>query len=242
MEHEHTSKKPSKIKKIFKYIGISLLVIIGLLYVYNIYWTNSGSNEWELEIDQDGVQVYSMKVPGDDLVKFKSKFKGKYTLGQLAAPHLLDHNLETCKEWFENCVGCEIIVPFDTIRQYDVSLWTLELPSPFQSSELLINTSVTQDANGVVTVDVTSVPNTIGHTKDVVRVERMHNVWQFTPLGNGMAECQLIQDISLGGFFPNFLMNMVGASGNLEFMRDELPKFLEKPKYKNATFSYIKEQ
>lgn len=242
MENENQSVKPKKSKKILKYLGRGILILIAVIFVYNWYWVNSGSSEWKLEIDEDGVQVYSLKVPGDNVVKFKSKFKGNYTLGQLAAPHLLDHNLETCKEWFENCVDCEIIKPFDTIRQYDVSLWTLDFPKPFSPRELLINTSVSQDANKVVTIDVVAVPNAVDHNEGKLRVERMHNVWQFTPLGNGEAECQLTQDISLGGFFPSFLMNMIGAEENFKFMRDELPKFLVKEKYKNAKFPYIKEQ
>lgn len=242
MENENKPTKPKKWKKVLKYIGIGLLSLIVVLYLYNWYWINSGSNDWELEIDQDGVQVYSLKVPGDNVVKYRSIIKGKYTLSQLAAPHLLDHNLETCKEWFENCVDCKIIKPWDPIRQYDVSLWTLDFPSPFQPRELLINTSVTQSADKVVTINVTSVPNAVEHNDGKVRVERMHNVWQFSPLGNGISKCQLTQDVSLGGFFPQFLMNMAGTSANFEFMRDELPKFLEKEKYKKAKFSYIKEE
>ncbi|MCH2193531.1 START domain-containing protein [Kordia sp.] len=242
MENENKPAKPKRWKRVLKRIGIGLISVIVLLYLYNWYWVNSGSNQWELERDEDGVQVYSLKVPGDNVVKYRTIIKGRYSLSQLAAPHLLDHNLETCKEWFENCVDCKIIQPWDSIRQYDISLWTLDFPSPFQPRELLINTSVKQDENKVVTIDVTSVPNAIEHNDGKVRVERMHNVWQFTPLGNGIAECQLTQDISLGGFFPQFLMNMAGKDANFEFMQKELPKFLQKEKYKNAKFSFIREQ
>lgn len=244
-ETELTQTKPEKkkinFKKIFKKIFIGIVALIGIIYVYNWFWVNSGSSEWELELDEDGVQVYSLKAAGDKVVKFRSKFKGKYSLSQLAAPHLLDHNLETCKEWFDNCVECKIIEPFDTVRQYDISLWTLDFPWPFQPRELLINTSVRQDENKVVTIDVIAVPNRVEHNEGRLRVERMHNVWQFTPLGDGMAECQLTQDISLGGRFPSFAMNMMGTEANFKFMRDELPMFLEKEKYKNAKFPYIEE-
>jgi hypothetical protein len=241
MKNETKPAKFKTLKKVLRYFFRGLLVVIGLLFIYNWYWTNSGSNEWELEIDEDGVKVYSLKGPGDKIVKFRSVIKGDYTLSQLAAPHLLDHNLATCKEWFENCVGCKIIKPFDSIKHYDISLWTLEFPSPFAPRELLINTSVNQDENKVVTIDVMAVPNAVEHNEDKVRVERMHNVWKFTPLGNGLTECELTQDISLGGLFPTFLMNMAGADANFQFMRDELPKFLEKEKYKNAKFSFIEE-
>ena len=175
-------------------------------------------------------------------MKFKSEITGKYTLAQLAAPHILDHNLATCKEWFENCVGCKIVKPWDSIKNYDVTLWTLDFPSPFAPRELLINTSVNQDENNVVTIDVIAVPNAIPHTEGIVRVQRMHNVWKFTPLENGMAKCELIQDISMGGLFPSLAMNMMGADANFAFMRDELPMFLKKEKYKNASFPFIEEQ
>ncbi|QHI36101.1 hypothetical protein IMCC3317_14550 [Kordia antarctica] len=242
MENDNQPKKPKKWKRILKYIGKGALILIGILFLYNWYWINSGSTEWQLEIDKDGVQIYSLKVPGDKVVKFRGVMKGKYTLSQLAAPHLKDHTLKTCIEWFPNCTGCEIIRPFDSIRQYDISLWTLDFPAPFQPRELLINTSVMQDENKVVTIDVVAVPNTIDHNEGKVRLERMHNVWKFTPLGNGMVECSQTQDVSFGGLFPFFMLNIIGVDANFEFMRDELPKFLEKEQYKNATFSFIEEQ
>jgi hypothetical protein len=242
MKNESKPTTPSKRKKIFKYIFRGLLALAVIIFLYNWYWTNSGSNEWKLEIDEEGIQIYSLKVPGDNMLKFRGVMKGEYTLAQLAAPHLIDHNLKTCKEWFENCIGCKIVKPFDSIRQYDISLWTLEFPYPFLPRELLINTSVNQDENKVVTIDVVAVPNTIDHNEGTVRLERMHNVWKFTPLGNGMVECSQTQDVAFGGLFPSFFLNIIGVDANFKFMRDELPKFLEKEKYKNAKFSFIEEQ
>ncbi len=241
MQNENEIKKPKKAKKFFKKLLKVMLLLIAVLFLYNWYWINSGSSEWELEIDEEDIQIYSLKVPGDNIVKYRGVMKGNYTLGQLAAPHLLDHNLTTCKEWFPNCTGCEIVKPFDTIRQYDISLWTLDFPFPFLDRELLINTSVSQDENKVVTIDVAAVPNTTNHNEGKVRLERMHNVWKFTPLENGMIECMQTQDVSLGGLFPAILLNMQGKEANFKFMREELPMFLEKDKYRYAKFPFIEE-
>lgn len=241
MKTENTTTKPKKWKKILKYLFIGLFSLIVILLVWNWLWINSGSNRWELKMDKDGVKIYTLKSPGDKFVKFKSSMRGNYTLSQLAASHIIDHNLETCKEWFPNCIECRTLEPFDTLKLYDVTMWTLTFPGPFSSRELLIKTMVSQNKDKVVTIDVVGVPNAIAPTDKIVRVERMHNVWKFTPLGNGQSECECLQDIDLGGFFPYFLMNMAGLDATYTFMHDELPKFLDKDRYRNAHFAFIKE-
>lgn len=213
------------------------------LFIVDKFWTMSGSNEWELKKDKDGVKVYSLKVPGDRIVKFKTIIQGSWSLSQMAALHLVDDNLETCKDWFPNCVEFKRIMEFDSVKLYDVDLWVLASPPPFADRELLLRTIVSQDEESkVVTLDVIGSPTTLPVKKGRIRVQQMHAKWQFTSIGNGKSELELIQNLSMGGLIPYFLLNMFGADENFKFMRDELPKFLEKEKYKNAKFCFIEEQ
>jgi hypothetical protein len=222
------------------YVAFALLVFAGV--AGDQIWKASGSAEWKLAKDEDGVKVYKLKVPGDRLIKTKTVMEGDYTLSQVAAPHIIDHNLETCKIWIPNCMAVTPIKDFDPVTRSSVDMWRLDFPSPFDDRELLISTIASQEkASKAVALDVVVLPNVLPHNEGVVRVEQMHNRWTFTPKPNGKVEVELIQDTNLGGSFPYFLMNMVIVDESHAFFRDELRKVLKQEKYANARFEFIDE-
>lgn len=220
------------------YVAFTLLVLAAL--AADTIWKASGSAEWKLAKDEDGVKVYMLKVPGDKLIKTKTVMEGDYTLSQLAAPHIIDHNLETCKKWIPNCSAVTPIKDFDPVTRASVDMWRLDFPSPFSDRELLISTIASQDkASKAVVLDVVGLPNVLPHNDGVVRVEQMHNRWKFTPLADGKVEVELIQDTNLGGSFPYLMMNMVIVDESHTFFRTELRKVLTEEKYANAKFGFI---
>lgn len=220
------------------YVAFTLIVLVAL--AADALWVASGSAEWKLAKQEDGVKVYTMKTPGDKLLKVKTVMEGDYTLNQLVSQHIVDDNLETCKSWIPSCVEFTRLQDFDPVRGYDKDMWRLEFPGPFADRELLITTMFSQDpSTRQVALDVIAIPNTLPPTKGVVRVERMHNRWTFTPLPSGKVEVALIQDNDLLGFFPYFLMNMVIADESYKFFATELRASLKKEKYVNARFDFI---
>ena len=55
--------------KIAKFVSLGALTLVVILSIApfaskaHFAWKRSGSNQWELEIDKDGVKVYSSKSP-----------------------------------------------------------------------------------------------------------------------------------------------------------------------------------
>lgn len=222
------------------YIGLTSVVFLGV--VADFAWTASGSGEWKLVQDEAGVQAYTLKAPGDPLLKVKTVMEGNWTLSQLVSQHIVDDNLDTCKSWIPNCADFTRIQEFDPVRGYDKDMWRLAFPGPFSDRELLITTMVKQDpVTKAVALDVVALPNELPHTAGVVRAERMHNRWTFTPLAGGRTRVELIQDTDIGGFFPYFLMNLVTPGEGHAFFARELQEALKQPKYVNAKFDFIQE-
>jgi len=236
-----TATDPPKAKKsFFKKLYSAFMLIVLVAIVADAVWVSSGSGEWKLAKDEDGVKVYTMKVPGDKFIKVKTVMSGDYTLTQLTSQHIVDDNLDTCREWIPTCVTFTRLQEFDPVKGYDKDMWRLDFPAPFKDRELLISTMFSQDkATKVVKLDVVALPNTLPHNKDVVRVERMHNVWTFAPLPNGKVEVSLIQDNDLLGFFPYVMMNMVIVDESHKFFSVDLRKALKKEKYVNAKLDFI---
>lgn len=224
-------------KKIYFVLTMIMLVVWGA----DRLWKMSGSSEWKLAKEVDGVRVYTLKAPGDKLIKLKTIMVGDYSLNQLVAVHLVDDNLETCKEWIPGCMQMTRIKDWDDTH-YDLDMWLVDFPAPLSDRELLISTMIRQDpASKAVTVDAVALPNALPHTKGVLRVERMHNLWSFRPQANGQTEVELIQDTDMGGFFPYFMFNLITVDESVKFFSVDLRNFLKKEKYINAKFDWIQE-
>ncbi len=235
---------PRKIKDpLWKRLYFIFSLLVMAVLVAHITWVASGTAEWKLVKDEDGIQVYTLKAPGDALMKTRTVMEGDYTLSQLVSQHIgVGDTLEVCIEWIPGCKDFKRIKQFDPVQSYDKDLWRMEFPGPFADRELLISTIFEQDKKTKqVTLDVVAIPNALPHTLGVIRVERMHNRWTYTPKANGKVEVSLIQDTDVPGigFFPYFLMNMTLVEEGHKFFATTLRATLKEPRYVNAKVDLV---
>lgn len=223
------------------YFAFSLFVMAVL--VAHFAWVASGSAEWKLAKDEDGIKVYTMKAPGDAMLKLRTVMEGDYTLTQLVSQHIgVGDTLQVCKEWIPGCVDFKRIMHFNPARGYDRDLWRVEMPGPFADRELLISTIFHQDKQTkAVTLDVVGMPNSLPHTPGVVRLERIHNQWTYTPKADGKVEVALIQDVGFSdvGFVPYPLLNMTLVDDSHKFFATTLRSSLLEDKYVNAKVDIV---
>jgi len=209
-----------------------------------VAWKMSGSEEWELEIDRNGVQVYSYKEPGRSTKLFKGVTTGNYTQSQIVASLMLDNDdLQNCKDWIPVCSELEVIEPYNDKAQGDSVLWTLELmPGLLTSREYLIKSHAAQDpVTRIASVDIIATANKSALNDCCVRITHIHNRWQISPAKEGKVRVELVQDFGMGGFFPDVLVNFTSAEETYKMFHDKLPGLLNKDKYRNARFDYIDE-
>jgi hypothetical protein len=236
--------KAIPLKKAGKAVLVATASLIAVGYAATFAWTMSGSNAWELEIDKDGVQVYSFKAPGSYLKQFKGVTRAAYTQSQIVAALMLDNgSLANCREWIPVCVGLKELEPYNARAQGDAVLWTLELLPPlFRNREYVIKSHAAQDpATRVVSVDIMAAANKVPLNDCCVRITHIHNRWQVTPDPKAGVELQLVQDYSMGGFFPDFMVNLGGAEQTYKLFHDLLPELVDKEKYRTARFDYIED-
>lgn len=223
------------------YFGFSLLVMVAL--VAHFTWVASGSSEWKLAKDEAGIKVYTSKAPGDAMYKLRTVMEGDYTLTQLVSQHIgVGDNLQVCIEWIPGCKDFKRIMPFTPERGYDRDLWRVEVPGPFADRELLISTIFHQNKQTkAVTLDVVGMPNSLPPTPGVVRLERIHNQWTYTPKANGKVEVALIQDVGFSevGFVPYPLLNMNLVNDSHKFFATTLRRTLKEDKYVNAKVDLV---
>ncbi len=232
--------KPKLVTRLLKYFLYSVLSLALLLTGASWVWKMSGSNEWKLVMDQDGIQVYSMKVPGSSLLKFKGVAHYDYSLNQLVATMAADENELICREYMFGCVSYDRIEPFDTQRLTDLNLWRVQMPLVFKPREFLMKGQIYQDGQTKeLFVEFTAVPNRVSYNDCCVRVIQLHNTWRYTPLETGGIRVEHIHDMDMGGFFPAFLKNIAAANGVHSYLLHEIPKMMKIEKFQNAQFDFI---
>jgi len=237
METENR-KKSTKTSK-FIFVCASLVV---LTFVTSKVWKSSGSGEWELELEKNGVEVFSMKSPGSSVKQYKGVMQSDYSLNHLVAGLIENSTLDNCKNNIPNCVDLQVLDEWDANLMSDTVLWKLELFPPLKPREILIRSHVNQDeVTKVVSVDIYGAPNRIPRNENTVRLSYIQNKWVYTPVAEGQTQIEFYQDMNMGGLFPDFLLNLAGADETYKFLHDQLPGLLNNDGLSSKKYDFIAE-
>lgn len=240
--NEAASGQPSRFKRFISSSPYWIAALVLVIFFANIAWKMSGSTQWKLELEKNGVKVYSLKAPGDYNKQYKAVMRGKYSLNQLVAGLIQNATPENCAKNIPGCVEMKVIDAWNSNTMTDTVMWKLKLPDPFSPRETVIRSQISQDPKTrVVSVDVLAAPNSMPRNADAVRLVHMQNRWVYRPVGKGEVEIEFLQDIDMGGMFPSFLLNLAGAEETYKFIHDQLPPLLDKEHLRNAKYDFIVE-
>ncbi|TVZ38730.1 hypothetical protein P886_3111 [Alteromonadaceae bacterium 2753L.S.0a.02] len=183
---------------------IFLLIVVG--YIIDDLWTNSGSNQWEAQKTDNSIAIYSLKAPGDPLLKYKVKTRVKASLSNVVA-YITNEN--TAKD-----IGITDLVRLEEIESeplfvaYDA--YTVALPDPFGKREVVIQLQYSQDPDTKqVEVNVLAAPHKKPRDSDTKRMVYLSNTWLLTPAEDGYVEIEAISEVDFQ--IPYFVANSVLA-------------------------------
>lgn len=234
METSSSLKRPGKL--IVRFLKYSLWVIFLLLMTFMIWqWASlmSGSNEWELIQDENGVKVYSIKAPGSNLKRFKSVTRVKATLGSFVKM-MKDPN--ACGNF---CSDGKLIEEINPLLQY--SSYRSNMPSPFKPREIVVMIRFSQNSQTKeLLTEVIATPNKVPRDPCCVRSTHKYNTWRLTPLPGGEVEMEFTFDEDFGGAVPAFLINLIMSKYMYEVL-SHMQEILDQEKYKNAKLEFIEE-
>lgn len=243
-----TARPRSLPRRIIRVAAYGLAGAIVTVFLANVIWKMSGSNRWELEFEKNGVQIYSLKAPGAYVKQFKGVMRAEYSLNHLIAGLIENSNMEVCRNFIPNCIDMQVVEPWSSRTMSDTVMWKLALPPPFSPREVIMQSQVAQDKEtGKVVVDIIAAPNKLPRNHDSVRLTHIHNRWIYTPLGknsqgNHQVEIEFVQDIDMGGLFPDFLQNLAGGAETYRFLHDQVPALLNNEKLKAIKYDFIAER
>ena len=225
-----------KRSRLFPKIILSLFTAIFVIVtISHFVWRASGSNEWKLVKDENGVKVYSLKAPGSTLLKFKADMRVQTRLS--SAVFALRGDVSTANDF--SGTNFKVIERIETPTLY-MATYSVDqvMPPPLGTKEIVMQLHYMQDPETKkVVIHVEAAPGKIP-PKKIWRVKHLNNIFSVTPLGNGEVDWQMIMDVDMG--VPYFLFNSVVPDS---FVKDfaHMKELLETDKYKNAQLMSVQE-
>lgn len=185
-----------------------------LLFVFFFHGSvDSSSFDWNLERDENGIQVYLKEIWAEDIQAFRGVVSINASVDSLLAVIM---DLDACTDWVHHCQNPLLLerTKFTECYHYQIH----NLPFPAVDREFILHTKISRDpVSGAVTVYSTSQPDyclqqPTSHCQfikqsSLVRVRHSHGSYLLEPVKKGMTKFTWTQHTNPGGKLPVWLVN-----------------------------------
>jgi hypothetical protein len=238
----HTMTQPKRVlRRIGKFLGYTVALAVVVLATVHFAWKYSGSSQWELWRDKKGVAIYTMKVPGATRLQFKVVTRLRTTMDRAVAG-LTDTSTEGCQHFVTGCISGTVFKPFDEQSLSYTQLYRISYEPRLIPKDLAFVNKVQlarDPRTKTVTATLDAVPELIPNDDCCIHMTELHNVWRFTPVGNGMIELVYTEN-DHPPYLPYWVYNR-SLRRNHTWMRRNAEEAFNKEKYKNARFAFLRE-
>ncbi len=226
------------LRKIGKFMLYAAAIVVTTLTIAHFGWKYSGSNQWELWQDKDGVAIYTLKVPGATRLQFKTVAQIRARLDSIVAVWT-DTSQEGCRNFLPGCITGKIYKPFDEQTLNYVQAYRINMPKLSKKDlAMVMKMQVSRDPRtNVMEMVVTDVPELLPTDGCCIFMGKVHNVWRVTPLQNGMVELEFRENWDPG--MPYFLYNRLFLR-NKASIPPRAERVFNMEKYRNAEFAFLK--
>jgi START domain len=233
-----SEERPRKLRRILKKTA---LAVLGLFITYKLVafgWTQSGSNEWKLASEENGITIWTRKVPGDSLLRVKAEMRARARVSSVLA--ILEET-----EVLDKSIGIDKV---NVLERKDTPLvymayhhYVHNMPQPVGAREFILQTYYAQDPKTYqVELNVLAAPNKRPPVAGLVRVKHLNNIWAITPLPNGELDLTMTADVDLGGNLPFFANNAIMPFAIRELFKS-IRNLSATDRYRKATMPRILE-
>lgn len=197
--------------------------------------TEQKYGEWNEETYQKDldIRVFTREVANSDLKEFKGITHIKAPVSAFVAL-LKDTDVST--EWMKDVVEYEVL---EQTSETESLVYTVNAaPWPVTNRDAVIRSIMSQDEQGVVTVQLSAEPEGKAKHDDYVRMPALTGFWQFTPQAEGVVEVVYQVHANPGGSLPTWLVNSIVVETPLETLGNLHGKVV-KEKYQGQTFAFM---
>ena len=232
--NDSNAKSGSKFAKVIKYGSRATLGLLAVLLVAHLVWTGSGSSEWKLVSDKDGIRVSTMKTPGYSLLKYKVQMHMDATLSEFM---FYTTDLNTGSD--VGAVNLQRLgeVVADPVH-YVYDSYQLDL-RPFGKLDVMLMLYYNQDpVTKKIIVTVNGAPNKKPVDPNVMRVVHLSNTFTLMPVASGGLDFESVSEMDLG--LPYVVQNFMMP--DVEHVESaKMREMMKKDKYKHRKVAFITE-
>ena len=196
------------------------LIFLLLISIPAIGFAQSG---WQLARTDDGIMIYTRRIPSIKFKEVKVDFEMDATMDQLVniLQDIPKHNT-----WSYGTKRTYVISKKgkDTIIYYS----EIALPWPLSNRDAVIQISFAKDTvNNLLHIRAKSIPGVIPQYPDLVRIPNSLATWEVAQLPNKKLKIEYILSADPGGDLPGWLVNMgatVGPNNSFRKLREQIAK------------------
>lgn len=187
---------------------------------------------WELQKDEDNIQVYFKDVEGSDIKAFMGKTVMSASLSSILK---VMKDESTCADWVQGCINAETLEgeSFNDSVQYGVN----DLPWPADDRDYVNRVYIEDNIEtGEITVSLDAVEGHVPVT-DNVRLEKMTIRYFLTPVNQTETNVIWVQHTEPSGHIPDWLVNMLLIDIPF-YSLTRLEEVANRPENRSAKFVY----
>lgn len=158
---------------------------------------------WTLELDKDGIQIYTRDWPGSSFVAVKTVQTIKSSLSNIMANFL---DVESFPEWVKDMKHGELIEDFNENMERSVYMH-MGLPWPLKDRDIVIRQTLSQNPETLqIRMRESKHEGIIDEKEGILRIPRVNSEFVLTPIPEGVIMTWQGHN-EPGGFIPSFFVN-----------------------------------
>lgn len=197
--------------------------------------TLASASEWQMEMDDSGVQLYSKVSETSQLKTVKVVSQVKASLSSLVS-FLSDYN--QFPAWMDKVSKVEKIK--DISPQESLTYTVIDSPWPERDRDNVLYSKWEQDPKSyVVTKKIFAEPGYVNESSDMIRAPVFEGEWKLVPKAEGTVEVSYTVEFDPGGKVQGWLLELFTYEMPFKTMQNLRMTALDK--YQGAKFAFIKE-
>jgi hypothetical protein len=194
------------------------------------------TDSWTLKKDNDGVKIYTADYKNSKIKALKVECEFDATPTAVTAAVM---DIKNSKQWIYSTETAYVV---KRVSPSDIYYYTLiKMPLTVSNRDYVGHLVVHQDPKSkVVTINGSCVAGFVPKKDKTVRVLNSPARWVLTPEGTNRVKVVYILHADPGGSIPSGLVNMFATKAPSETFQ-KLKAELQKPMYRDAKLSYVKD-
>lgn len=191
------------------------LIFIQLMMTVQVI-SVSAQEDWKLQKNKDGIQVYSAEVPDSKIRAIKVVANYEASPGEIA-DIVMDINTST--EWVSHLKSCYVIKRVSQNELYYYG--EVKLPWPALNRDFVAHLTRNENLETrTITIDGPAVAGLVPEKKGTVRINNSLGTWIIAPLDSNQVKVEYVLHVDPAGSLPSWLVNMFSSETPMQIFEN----------------------